>query len=157
MSGRRFAPGARVAVLTRAPLDRPLDYIAPEGGVAEGDFVEVPLGPRAVAGVVWGSGEDGIDLARLKPVTRRLDRLPMTGELRGFLTRFADYTLTPLPAALRLATRVPLLDPPPAPRRVLRAGPGRPARMTPARASVLDVLAGDPGARWAPAALAEAA
>ena len=43
-----------VAVLTTQPLDRVLDYRAPEGGCHAGAFVEVPLGPRKVLGVVWG-------------------------------------------------------------------------------------------------------
>ncbi len=56
-----FAPGELVGVLTTQPLDRLLDYRAPEGGCAAGDFVEVPLGPRRVLGVVWGPGEGDFD------------------------------------------------------------------------------------------------
>ena len=53
----RIAPeGTAVAVLTAEGLDRLLDYRAPEGGVGPGDFVEVPLGPRRVLGLVWGPG-----------------------------------------------------------------------------------------------------
>ena len=43
-----FPEGTLVAVLTTEPLDRPLDYKAPEGGCRLGDFVQVPLGPRKV-------------------------------------------------------------------------------------------------------------
>ena len=69
----RFAPGALVSVLTTQPLDRALDYRAPQAGCARGDFVEVPLGPRRVLGVVWGAGEGGYDLSRVRPVHRVLD------------------------------------------------------------------------------------
>ncbi len=65
----------------------------------------------------------------------------MREELRQFLMRAADYTLTPLPAMLRLATRAPGLGDPPSMRRVLRAGGGEPDRMTDARLRVMDVLA----------------
>jgi hypothetical protein len=51
-----FDEGALIGVLTAEPLDRMLDYKAPEGGCHLGAFVEVPLGPRKVIGVVWGAG-----------------------------------------------------------------------------------------------------
>jgi hypothetical protein len=40
-------------------------------------------------------------------MARVLDAAPMREEMREFLIRAADYTLTPLPAMLRLATRSP--------------------------------------------------
>ena len=51
-----YDAGARVSVLTTQPLDRLLTYRAPEGGCWQGAFVEVPMGPRRVLGVVWGAG-----------------------------------------------------------------------------------------------------
>ena len=47
-----FAENQLVSVLTTQPIDRLLDYKAPEGGCFLGAFVEVPLGPRRVIGVV---------------------------------------------------------------------------------------------------------
>ncbi len=140
-----YQAGDRVAVLTTQPLDRALDYLAPEGGCARGTFVEVPLGPRRVLGVVWGPGEGGIDAAKLRPVGRVLDAAPMRDELRDFLTRAAGYTLTPLSAMLRLATRAPGLGDAPALRRVYRASGREPDRMTEARARVLEVIEAQPG------------
>ena len=136
----RFTAGSRVGVLTTEPLGRVLDYLAPEGGCVAGDFVEVPLGPRRVLGVVWGPGDGGFEAARLRAVGRVLDAQPMRAELREFLARAADYTLTPLPAMLRLATRAPGLGEAPGLRRVYRRGGGEPGRMTEARARVLDAL-----------------
>ena len=52
-----FDKGELIGVLTTQPLDRVLDYRAPEGGCFLGAFVEVPLGPRKVLGVVWGPGQ----------------------------------------------------------------------------------------------------
>ncbi|NUB46131.1 primosomal protein N' [Fertoebacter nigrum] len=139
MTGQ-FAEGALVGVLTTQPLGRVLDYRAPEGGCALGDFVEVPLGPRRVLGVVWGGPQGGFDPAKCRPIGRVLDAPPMRDEMRAFLARAADYTLTPLPAMLRLATRAPGLGDPPATRRVYRLGGDVPARATEARLRVLDVL-----------------
>lgn len=141
MTGLSFYdPGDLVSVLTTEPLGRALDYRAPEGGCFVGAFVEVPLGPRRVLGVVWGAGEGGYDLAKVRPVTRVLDAAPMAEAMRAFLMRAADYTLTPLPAMLRLATRAPGLADPPGPRRIYRRGWAEPDRMTEPRARVMDVL-----------------
>ncbi|MFK7938589.1 MAG: primosomal protein N' [Roseovarius sp.] len=136
-----FTEGALVAVLTTQPLDRPLDYKAPEGGCHVGAFVEVPLGPRKVPGVVWGPGRGGFDLSKARSISRVLDVAPMREEMQLFLQRAGDYTLTPLSAMLRLATRAPGLGDPPSMRKVYRMGSGVPDRETDARRKVLEVLA----------------
>ena len=135
-----FDEGDLVAVLTTQPLDRMLDYKAPEGGCVEGAFVEVPLGPRKVPGVVWGPGKGDFDISRIRPVNRVLDVAPMGADMKAFLERAAEYTLTPLHAMLRLATRAPGLGDPPSMRKVYRLGEGAPDRQTDARRRVLDTL-----------------
>nr|WP_040616065.1 primosomal protein N' [Oceanicola granulosus] len=140
MNSTYFNEGDLVGVLTTQPLGRPLDYKAPEGGCWAGAFVEVPLGPRKVVGVVWGPGQGDFDRARVRPVSRVLDVAPMSDAMRQFLARAADYTLTPLPAMLRLATRNPALGETPAMRTIYRLGDALPDRMTAAREKVLAVL-----------------
>ena len=135
-----FNEGELVGVLTTQPLDRPLDYKAPEGGCHLGAFVEVPLGPRKVLGVVWGPGAGDYDRSKIRSVIRVLDAAPMRDELREFLGRAAEYTLTPMPAMLRLATRAPGLGDPPSMRKIYRLGDAVPDRMTDARTRVLEVL-----------------
>ena len=135
-----FDQGELVAVLTTQPLDRTLDYKAPEGGCFLGAFVEVPLGPRKVLGVVWGAGRGDFDRSKIRSVIRVLDVAPMREEMRLFLQRAADYTLTPMPAMLRLATRAPGLGDPLSMRKIYRLGSGTPDRMTDARTRVLEVL-----------------
>jgi primosomal protein N' (replication factor Y) (superfamily II helicase) len=152
-----FHEGDLVGVLTTQPLDRVLDYLAPEGGVWVGSFVEVPLGPRRVLGVVWGKGKGDFDRAKVRAISHVLDAAPMREELRVFLGRAADYTLTPMPAMLRLATRAPGLGDPPSMRRVLRLGSKAPDRMTDARARVLAVLEDFGGLAFTLAELAEMA
>ncbi len=157
---RVFGPGEEVAVLTAEPMGPALsvlDYRAPEGGCGTGDFVEVPLGPRRVLGVVWGPGTGRWDPAKLRPVCRVLEARPMRAELRAFLSRAADYTLTPLPAMLRLATRAPGLFDPPSMRRVLRLAGPVPNSLTEARARVVEALRGFAGAAVTLGELTEAA
>ena len=140
MDAGYFDEGELVGVLTTQPLDRVLDYRAPEGGCQLGAFVEVPLGPRKVLRVVWGPGKGDWDISKVRQVIRVLDTAPMRDELRAFLEKAGDYTLTPMSAMLRLATRAPGLGDPPSMRKVYRLGHAEPERMTDARRRVLEAL-----------------
>lgn len=146
MSAREFySQGARVGVLTTQPLDRILTYRAPEGGCWQGAFVEVPLGPRKVIGVVWGAGDGGFDTSKLRSISQVLDLAPMRAEMADFLTRVGDYTLTPMTAMLRLATRAPGLTNPQMMRKIYKASGAHPNKMTDARVKVMDILREHPG------------
>ncbi len=136
-----YSEGELVGVLTTQPLDRVLDYKAPEGGCFPGAFVEVPLGPRKVLGVVWGPGKGDYDRSKIRSIGRVLDVAPMREEMKAFLTKAGEYTLTPLSAMLRLATRAPGLSDPPSMQKVYRPSGTVPDRMTDARARVLETLA----------------
>ncbi len=157
MYDRTYQVGDLVGVLTTEPLGRVLDYRAPEGGCGDGDFVEVPLGPRRVLGVVWGKGRGDWDIAKVRAVGRVLDAPPMRAELRAFLTKAADYTLTPLPQMLRLATRAPGLMEGAALRRVYRLGAAVPNQLTDARHRVVEALRAFAGAPMTLGELAEEA
>ena len=152
-----YAEGELVSVLTAQPLDRLLDYKAPEGGCWRGAFVEVPLGPRKVLGVIWGDGIGGFDLSKARSVNRVLDVAPMREEMRQFLTKVGAYTLTPMSAMLRLATRAPGLGDAPSMRKVYRLGSVAPDRMTDARTRVLEVLRDYGGLAFTLSELAEMA
>ncbi len=152
-----FAEGALVGVLTTQPLDRLLDYKAPAGGCHLGAFVEVPLGPRKVLGVVWAEGAGGFDLAKARSILRVLDVAPMRTEMQEFLRRVGDYTLSPLSAMLRLATRAPGLMDPLSMRKIYGLGDGIPDRATPARTRVIAVLEDHGGLHFTLGELAEMA
>ncbi|KMW56103.1 Helicase PriA essential for oriC/DnaA-independent DNA replication [Candidatus Rhodobacter oscarellae] len=152
-----FDEGALVGVLTTQPLDRLLDYKAPEGGCMAGAFVEVPLGPRKVLGVVWGPGRGDWDISKVRSVIRVLDVVPMREEMQEFLTRVGDYTLTPMPTMLRLATRSPGLGDPPSMRKIYRLGSGAPDRATDARRRVVQTLSDYGGLSFTLRELAEMA
>ena len=149
-----FPQGSRVGVLTTQPIDRMLDYKAPEGGVMKGAFVEVPLGPRKVLGVVWGEGEGSFDLSKLRNISKVLDVSAMRPEMMQFLERTATYTITPMATMLRLATRLPGLGNDPRMRKILRLVDREPDRMTPARARVIAVLEEHGGGGFTPSELA---
>jgi len=155
---QQFGAGDLVGVVITEALGRALgpvlDYHAPEAGCGTGDLVAVPLGPGQVLGVVWGPGSGALDPARLRTVIRVLDAPAMSAELRAFLARAADYTLTPLPLMLRMATRAPGLNDAPAMRRVYRLGSSNAARTTDARARVLAALSRYGGAALTLTALA---
>lgn len=137
---RVYAAGELVGVLTTEPLGRILDYKAPDHGCGDGDFVEVPLGPRRVIGVVWGKGEGKFDPAKIRSVQRVLEVPPMRAELRSFLARAAEYTMTPMAAMLRLATRAPGLGDPPSMRKIYTLADTIPNQMTDARFRVVEAL-----------------
>ncbi|WP_410218075.1 primosomal protein N' [Paracoccus sp. (in: a-proteobacteria)] len=151
-----FPPRARIAVLTCEPVGV-LDYLAPDTGVRQGQLVLAPLGPRRVLGLVWGEGVGDFDLAKLRPVARVLDAEPFSSGFLEFLARAADYTLTPLPLMLRMATRAPDIDQPPAARRIIVPGSGIVSRLTEPRQRVLDVMADHGGASFAASELAQLA
>ncbi len=156
-------PGAaRIRVLLPLPLPQPLDYLVPEGAVPPepGSFVQVPLGQRQLAGVVWDGASDGLPVDRLKPVLETLPVPALRPELRLFVERVAAYTMAPPGAVLRMTMSVAEALQPPRPRRLCVASPcglaalaaGQPpdptengateTRLTPARQRVLEVLAG---------------
>ncbi|MBL4811560.1 MAG: primosomal protein N' [Rhodobacteraceae bacterium] len=157
MDEQFFQQGEVVGVLTTQPLDRLLDYRAPEGGCMIGALVEVPLGPRKVLGVVWGVGQGGYERSKLRGVYQVLDVPPLRGEMRAFLSKAADYTLTPMSAMLRLALRAPGLGQPASMRRIYRLGEGAPSRRTDARDRVLGVLRDYGGLAFTLKELADAA
>jgi hypothetical protein len=139
--GEYFEEGALVGVLTTQPLDRVLDYRAPEGGCWLGAFVEVPLGPRKVLGVVWGPGKGDYDLAKIAGGEPGAGRGPDARRDARFPDAAGAYTLTPMPAMLRLATRVAGAERSAVDAQGLPAGAGRARPMTDARAAkVIETL-----------------
>ncbi len=133
----------RAQVLAPLPLTGAYDYVfEPELGLQRGDYVEVPLGPRQVRGVVWGLAADPATPAgKLKPVTKKLDAPPMPARVREFIDWVAAYTLFPPGAVLRMAMRSGRQIEPPAPMTVFEATGDIPPRMTDGRAAVLAAAA----------------
>src|SRR5438874_13007885 len=98
-----------VPVLLPLPLPEPLDYLAPQGGVAldPGSLVRVTLGSRRLIGAVWDGNPAGqLPSGRLKPILEVLPAPPLRPELRRFIDRVAGYTLAAPGMVLRMAISV---------------------------------------------------
>ncbi len=130
-------------------------YRVPNGvDVRPGSIVEVPVGPRKVIGAVWdGEADTSIDSKRLRNIERVFDVPPISEDLRRFVEWVANWTLAAPGMVLRMVLRVrDALEPEPPVKGVALAG-DPPARMTPARAHVLDILQETPTG-WTKSALA---
>jgi primosomal protein N' (replication factor Y) (superfamily II helicase) len=136
--------GPRVAdVLVPVAIDQSYSYRVPaELDVAEGDFVEVPLGTRQTIGAVWEITE-GAPGSNLKAVSARFDIPPLGARLRTFVDWVARWTLSPRGMVLRMCARAPFYAVEEKPRIGLRRAGPEPKRMTPARARVLAAIEGD--------------
>ena len=94
-------------ILIPLALDTAYSYAVPAGLVlAEGDIVQVPLGPRETIGVVWGLDERASG-GNLRPVTGRVEAPPLSDALRKLVDWLARYTLAPKGSALAMALRLP--------------------------------------------------
>ncbi|HTJ63580.1 MAG TPA: primosomal protein N' [Alphaproteobacteria bacterium] len=130
-----------VSVLLPYPLG-PYDYIAPpEMALVSGDYVQVPLGPREILGVVWGEGLGDVAAAKMRPVAGRFDAPPMPEDHRRFIEWVAAYTLSAPGSVLRMSLTAPkALEPPRAAVAYRRADSTGEMTMTAARKRVLAVL-----------------
>jgi len=146
---------SRIAsVLLPMPLPEAFDYAEPEGmGLALGDQVAAPLGPRTLRGVVVGLREAAGGNRPLKPVEARLEEPALPEHTLEFIQWAARYSVDAPGAPLAIALRG-ARAPKPKPHKVVETTGTAPARPTPARAKVLAAAA---EARLSPADLARAA
>ena len=129
-----------VPVLLPIPADRAYSYRVPDAmQLAPGDIVQVPLGPRLVAAVVWDGESDKVDAAKLRDVALKFDCPPVRHELRRFIEWIARYTLTPPGQVLRMILRVPAAFEPEKPMEAWRYKGPPPERMTAARQRVIEL------------------
>ncbi|MEM6666936.1 MAG: DEAD/DEAH box helicase, partial [Pseudomonadota bacterium] len=146
-------------VLLPAALPLRLTYGVPDGmDLQPGDWVDVPLGPRSITGVVWAdiaTAPTDFDPARLKSITHRHDAIPLPDTMRQFVDWIADYTLCEPGAVLKMVLRNPDLLIPERPRPALRYTGQPPERMTSARERVMELIAD--GFVWIKGDLARAA
>ena len=97
------------SVLVISPVEKAYDYLIPEGmELAVGDYVTVPLGPRAVNGVVWALGGDGdVALSKMKAVLQKHDLPPMDDTQMKFIDWVASYNMERRGSVLKMALSVP--------------------------------------------------
>jgi len=135
-----------ISVLLPLPVAGPYDYKVPRDMILQpGDFVHAPLGSREMTGVVWGPATGDVDEKKLRPITDRIDTIPLPEESRRFIDWVAAYTLSAPGAVLRMALRAPdALVPPKPVTAYLATTPPEGLRITAARARVLDTLRDSP-------------
>jgi primosomal protein N' (replication factor Y) len=145
-----------VPVLVPMPAERAYSYAVPAGmSVEPGSIVQVPLGPRQVAGIVWDGPGEAVDARKLRPITQVFDCPPVSADMRRFVDWVAAYTLSPPGIVARMVLRAPAAFDPEPWLEGLRLAESRPDRMTAARERVLE-HAGD-GMAWTRSGLAHAA
>ena len=138
------------------PTDEPYSYSVPEGMVLQpGDYVQVPLGSRQVAAVVWDAQENTVDPKKLREVIDKYPCPPMLPSMRRFVEWVANYTLSPPGMVLKMMLRVPTALEPQAPTPGLAFTGQQPEKLTSARKQVME-FAGS-GLSWTKSGLAHAA
>ena len=113
---RGDARSRQVGVLLPLPFDEPFTYRVPDDvRAALGDIVDVPFGPRRVAGVVWDEGDGDVPPEKLKDVVGAFEVPGLTPELRRFVEWVAAYTMSNSGSVLKMVLSVPdgLLPPKP--------------------------------------------
>ncbi|MGL4541880.1 MAG: primosomal protein N', partial [Polymorphobacter sp.] len=142
------APLPRVRVLVLQHGLGALDYAAPpELGLAPGDIVRVPLGPREITGVVWepqALAANEVPDAKLRAVRGRYDVPAIPAAMRRLIDWVADYYMAPPASVLRMALSLTALEPA---RQLVeyRLGGPIPARATPQRTQAIERLEGRQG------------
>src|SRR6476661_4904102 len=132
-----------VDVLVPVALNQTYSYRVPRGmDVAPGDVVCVPLGPREAVAVVWAenANPDPRLHNRLKDVSEKLDVPPLQEELRALVDWVANYTLSARGMVLRMCLRMGEHLGPERMRMGVRLIGAPPARMTPARRRLIELL-----------------
>lgn len=145
-----------VPVLVPMPASGAYSYVVPEGlDIQPGAIVQVPLGPRKVAGVVWDGETGPVEAKKLRPIEHVFTCPPLKADMRRFVDWVARYTLSPPGLVARMALRAPAAFDPEPMIDGLRLTSARPERMTEARERVITASAD--GFSWTRSGLAHAA
>src|SRR5258708_30178945 len=132
-----------VDVLGPVALNQPYSYRVPRGmELKRGDVVGVPVGGREVLAVVWADNANPEPRLhnRLKDVSEKFDVPPLPGELRSLVDWVANYTLSARGMVLRMCLRMGEHLGPERVRMGVRLIGAPPARMTPARRRLIELL-----------------
>jgi primosomal protein N' (replication factor Y) (superfamily II helicase) len=143
-------------VLLPLALETAYSYRVPEGmNVEDGFYVEVPLGPRSLIGVVWAVRPAVATNMKMRDIIQVFDMPAMTEAHRKFVDWLAAYYLEPVGNVLRMVLRVPAAFEGARQNIAYRASGLAPVKLTVQRSKVLDVAA--QGFAMKAAELAEAA
>lgn len=150
-SPTQISTAARVDIQLPTAIDKTYSYLVPEGIQAKpGDFVLVPLGQRREIGVVWPQSvspndaphetPEAIDPAKLKFIISKVDMPAIPAITLNFVEWVARYNLMPIGMVLRMVMSSPKAFEPEKPRFGVKWVGAEPARMTPKRQHLLQIL-----------------
>jgi len=95
-----------VGVLLPLPFNEPFDYQSQEE-LPLGSIVRVPWGKEEQIGVVWCYGKNsGLADNKIKPITEKINLLPISKELREFINFVSQYNCAPLGMVLKMVISV---------------------------------------------------
>ncbi len=129
-----------VSVVLPLALDEAYSYTVPRHMQLQiGDYVNVPLGPRLVVGVVWAVDVAAPKGMRLRDVRQKFELPPMGQTQRKLLDWIAKYYMAPLGMVLRGCMRAKGVFEPARMKVAYQLTDLRPERMTPQRARVIEI------------------
>ena len=82
-----------------------LDYRTLDDNIGIGSLVEVPLGSKVVAGIVWSAGDIKFDHSRTKQIIGPVNYIKLEPEFISFLKKAHAYTLSPIQSYLKMAVQ----------------------------------------------------
>ena len=82
-----------------------LDYSTLDSNIDIGSLVEVPLGSKVVAGIVWCTGDTKFDHSRTKQIIGPVNNIKLEPEFISFLKKAHAYTLSPIQSYLKMAVQ----------------------------------------------------
>ena len=82
-----------------------LDYSTLDDNIGIGSLVEVPLGSKVVAGIVWSAGDTKFDRSRTKQIIGPVNNIKLDPEFISFLKKAHAYTLSPIQSYLKMAVQ----------------------------------------------------
>ncbi len=82
-----------------------LDYSTVDDNIGIGSLVEVPLGSKVVAGIVWSAGDTKFDRSRTKQIIGPVNNIKLDPEFISFLKKAHAYTLSPIQSYLKMAVQ----------------------------------------------------
>ncbi|WP_341760311.1 primosomal protein N' [Candidatus Endowatersipora endosymbiont of Watersipora subatra] len=152
--------GEIVSVLLPIPSEGPYSYSLPDGMARPpvGTFVQVSLGSRKLAAVVWEMKKKNkiVNPKKFRPIESVFDCPPVSDELRRFVDWIASYTISSPGIVLRMVLRVPAALDPESLIKGLRYSGKQPKRMTHARQRVLKLMNEQKNMSWTRSDLAHA-
>ena len=150
------ANAAVVSVMVPVAIGEIYSYRSPQGLLEPGTFVQVPLGPRKIVGVVWAqSNSTAVAATKLRDIEKVFPTPPLSQDVRRFVDWVAAYTMTPAGMVLRMVIRVPEALEPEPPLPGVRLTNHRPDRLTDARRRTIETA--QDGFAWTRSGLAKVA